>query len=458
MAGEVNARADANSGLYHPKFPAHWKPRSLYSLADWVNGLTFRGSQFSSAGKPVIKIGEIKGGISGQTKFTTQVFDESVHVSSGDLLFSWSGQPETSIDAFWWRGTDGWLNQHIYKVSPKPELDRNFFYYLLKYLGPNFVGIARNKQTTGLGHVTKRDLENIEAAYPEENDEQRAIAHILGTLDDKIELNRRMNETLEAIARAIFKSWFVDFDPVRAKASGEAPESICRRLGLTPDLLALFPDRLVDSELGEIPEGWATASLYEMATYINGAAYSAFEPNEVHRGLPIIKIAELKAGVTTQTKYSEVEMSEKYRINLGDILFSWSGNPDTSIDTFVWTNGPAWLNQHIFRVVPPSELERSFVLAMLKYLRPVFAEIARNKQTTGLGHVTVSDLKRLTCVKPPKSLLVSWNEIIGPILERAFLSGLETQTLANHRDTLLPKLLSGELRVPVAGVEAEETA
>ena len=87
-------------------------------------------------------------------------------------------------------------------------------------------------------------------------DDQRVIAHILGTLDDKIDLNRRMNETLEAMARAIFKSWFVDFDPVRAKASGEPSESICRRLGLTPELLACFPDSLQDSELGQIPAGW----------------------------------------------------------------------------------------------------------------------------------------------------------------------------------------------------------
>jgi type I restriction enzyme S subunit len=144
-------------------------------------------------------------------------------------------------------------------------------------------------------------------------------------------------------------------------------------------------------------------------------------------------------------------MPEKYRINRGDILFSWSGNPDTSIDTYVWTNGPAWLNQHIFRVVPPSELERPYVLAMLKYLRPVFAEVARNKQTTGLGHVTVSDLKRLNCVKPPNSLLVRWHDLIVPILDRIFLSEVETQTLESHRDALLPKLLSGELRVPVTG-------
>ena len=204
--------------LYHPDFPDHWDKRPLYSLAQWVNGLAFRNIQFSPTGKPVIKIAEIKGGISGQTKFTHQNFDESVRVRPGDLLFSWSGQPETSIDAFWWHGLEGWLNQHIFRVTTGTDVDRTFFYYLLRYLKPNFVEIARNKQTTGLGHVTRRDLENIEAAVPR-LPEQRAIAHILGTLDDKIELNRRMNETLEAMARALFKSWFVDFDPVRAKAA-----------------------------------------------------------------------------------------------------------------------------------------------------------------------------------------------------------------------------------------------
>jgi type I restriction enzyme S subunit len=340
--------------------------------------------------------------------------------------------------------------EYIVLAGRPDESDNLFAYYLAR--SPDFrqYAIGHMEGTSGRQRVPSVAVENFTVTLPP-LPEQRAIAHILGTLDDKIELNRHMNETLEAIARAIFKSWFVDFDPVRAKASGEPPESICQRLGLTPDLLALFPERLIDSELGEIPEGWATASLYEMATYINGAAYSAFEPNEVQRGLPIIKIAELKAGVTLQTKYSDVDMPEKYRINRGDILFSWSGNPDTSIDTYVWTNGPAWLNQHIFRVVPPSELERPYVLAMLKYLRPVFAEVARNKQTTGLGHVTVSDLKRLNCVKPPNSLLVRWHDLIVPILDRIFLSEVETQTLESHRDALLPKLLSGELRVPVTG-------
>ncbi|HHK60821.1 MAG TPA: restriction endonuclease subunit S, partial [Desulfobacterales bacterium] len=189
MGGETNVTIQATSQLYKPVFPTHWRRSPLYDLADWANGLSFRNTQFSPTGKPIIKISEIKYGISDQTKFTTECFDDSVHISNGDMLFSWSGQPETSIDVFWWRGPDGWLNQHIFKVTQKPHIDRIFFFYLLRYLRPNFVAIARNKQTTGLGHVTKRDLQRIEAAYPENIDEQRAIARILGTLDDKIELN-----------------------------------------------------------------------------------------------------------------------------------------------------------------------------------------------------------------------------------------------------------------------------
>ncbi len=435
-----------------------WRRMTLNQLGRIVTGKTPPSSLSNAFGGaiPFVTPSDMDG--SRTIKHTARTLTESgaaavrgAHVPANAVMVSCIGSDMGKAAI---AGIDCVTNQQINSIIIETDDSPLYVYYDLSTRKAEIRGAASGSAQPILNKSAFGRF-GIELPPP---DEQRAIAHILGTLDDKIELNRRMNETLEAIARAIFKSWFVDFDPVRAKASGEPPESICRRLGLTPDLLALFPGRLVDSELGEIPEGWSTASLYEMATYINGAAYRAFEPNEVQRGLPIIKIAELKAGVAAQTKYSDVEMPEKYRINRGDILFSWSGNPDTSIDTFVWSNGPAWLNQHIFRVVPPSELERSFVLAVLKYLRPVFAEIARDKQTTGLGHVTVSDLKRLKCVKPPKSLLISWNEVIGPILERAFLSGLETQTLANHRDTLLPKLLSGELRTHNADSDSEAFA
>ena len=288
-----------------------------------------------------------------------------------------------------------------------------------------------------------RDIPNFELPIPP-LDEQEAIAAILAALDDRITLLRETNATLEAIAQALFKSWFVDFDPVRVKQEGRAPE------GMDEATAALFPDSFEESALGLMPKGWVTAPIYDMATFINGAAYKAFEPNAECRGRPIIKIAELKSGVTDQTAYSDVSMPRKYLIETGDILFSWSGNPDTSIDTFVWTFEPAWLNQHIFRVIPREHRERSFVLQMLRHLKPVFTELARNKQTTGLGHVTVADMKREHIAMPTAELLWYFDLSVGPIHARIFENQKQAQILATLRDSLLPRLISGQIRMPEA--------
>ncbi len=329
------------------------------------------------------------------------------------------------------------VSQSQMKITVDPtKISSAYLYYFFTSAGGREY-IRQNAIQTGVPHTNLGILRRTPIPLPP-LPIQLYIAEILGDLDDKIDLNTRMNATLEAIARAVFKSWFVNFDLVRAKAEGRDP---C----LPKSIADLLPSRLVDSELGKIPEGWEVLPVYDLATYVNGAAYKAFQPNDDRRGLPIIKIAELKAGVTSQTKYSEVEMPDKYRLRTGDILFSWSGNPDTSIDTFVWAHGPAWLNQHIFRVEPRSSGARSFVLATLKCLRPVFAEIARNKQTTGLGHVTVGDLQRLLVVMPDAQALAAWTGAATPLFDSVFNNEQEALTLARLRDALLPKLLSGEV-------------
>jgi type I restriction enzyme S subunit len=287
--------------------------------------------------------------------------------------------------------------------------------------------------------ITGSDLAQLDIPVPSIH-EQRAIAHILDTLDDKIELNRQMNETLEAMARAIFKSWFVDFDPVRAKIES-------RDSGLPKPIADLFPDCFEDSKLGEIPKGWSVRALYECAEYINGVAFRNDHFSADHEGLPVIKIGELKNGITGQTKFTEAILEAKYRITSGDILFSWSGSPDTSIDTFVWVGRDGWLNQHIFKIRLNRPEEEFFVYFLLRHFKPIFIEIARNKQTTGLGHVTAQDLKRLTTVFPPMDVLRAFNRIVQPLFEKAYCTRLESCTLAALRDTLLPKLISGEVRV-----------
>ncbi|WP_223530894.1 restriction endonuclease subunit S [Pseudomonas sp. GL-R-19] len=333
-------------------------------------------------------------------------------------------------------------------IHPQQQVDPNWLALCLRSpLSQHLLGSRAN--TTVQTTINLKDLRALPVPVAPEY-ERGKIIELIGSLDDRITLLRETNVTLEAIAQALFKSWFVDFNPVRAKAEGLEPE------GMDAAIAVLFPDSFEGSELGLAPKGWATRPIYEMASYINGAAYKAFEPNAERRGLPIIKIAELKAGVTSQTAFSDIVMPDKYLIRTGDILFSWSGNPDTSIDTFVWGHDPALLNQHIFRVLPHASNERSFVLQTLRNLRPIFAELARNKQTTGLGHVTVADLKRLHVINPPGSVIEQFNNFAETIHQMIFGNEQQAQTLTQLRDTLLPRLISGQLRLPEAEVTVEE--
>jgi len=439
MAGEALGDSVNRGWLYHPSFPEDWTPRPLHSMASWVNGIAFKDIQFTLTGRPVIKIAEIKGGLSGQTKFTQQTFDESVCVRPGDLLFSWSGQPETSIDAFWWRGPEGWLNQHVFRVTPEDGIDTVFFYYLLRYLKPNFIGIARNKQTIGLGHVTKRDLENLEVAYPE-LPEQRAIAHILGTLDDRIEANRRMAATLEEMARALFRAWFVTFEPVRAKAEGRwRPGQTLP--GLPASLYDTFPDRLVETEHGEIPKGWDFKPLSGIAEFLNGLALQKFPATNLADSLPVIKIAELRNGVSEKCDRASRALPPQYIVRDGDFLFSWSG----SLLAKFWTEGDGALNQHLFKVTS-QHYPAWFFSEWVQHHLEEFQRIASFKATT-MGHIQRGHLDAAMTCCPPDQTIARLGAFIAPLVSRTVLTALETRNLTTLRDTLLPKLVSGAIRV-----------
>jgi len=270
-------------------------------------------------------------------------------------------------------------------------------------------------------HFKKSFLDQILIPEPDMKI-QKEIGDMYFSLSKKIDLNNRINTNLEAQTQAIFKSWFVDFEPFQ---DGE----------------------FVDSELGRIPKGWNLRPLYEFADYINGAAFKKIEYSIDGSGTPIIKIVELKNGITPSTQYCCIEKEQKYYIDNKEILFSWSGNPDTSIDTFIWYRGKAILNQHTFRVLP-REQAYCFVYCLLKHCKPLFTQIARNKQTTGLGHVTVKDLKENLFVYSKDSIR-DFCSIVNPLIEKMYINYKQNHTLAALRDTLVPKLMSGEIEVPV---------
>ncbi len=169
---------------------------SLFDLAKWKNGLAFKNINFSDTGIPVIKIAELNSGIGSTTAYTNQIFSDDVHLVRGDLLFSWSGNPETSIDIFRFKMSEGWLNQHIFKVIPYENIvDRDYFYFLMKFLKPYFKKIASNKQTTGLGHVTISDLKRMIITLPPMSMQKKIVA-IIKPIDDKVELNNKINDNL----------------------------------------------------------------------------------------------------------------------------------------------------------------------------------------------------------------------------------------------------------------------
>ena len=320
---------------------------------------------------------------------------------------------------------------HLAILRAKSEIDGTYLFYALKAqeVQQQFHAYANGVTRFGL---RKADIGLVELPLPPLK-EQWAIARVLSTLDDKIELNRRMSKTLEEMAWAMFKSWFVDFDPVRAKAKGQPS-------GLPPDLDALFPASFEASELGKIPAGWEVRSLDEIAIFTNGLALQRF-PSEGDGWLPVIKIAEMRRGFTERTGRASVNIDPRYIVEDGDVLFSWSG----SLELVLWAHGRGALNQHLFRVTS-DEFPRWFYLGWTREHLDEFREIAASKATT-MGHIQRRHLTDAKVVVPSHEVVIAGNETLAPLVVQQLDRAIETRTLVTQRDALLPQLVSGKLRV-----------
>ena len=436
--------------IYRPTFRADWPHHSLYTLAQWTNGLPFGKIQFSETGLPVIKITEIKNGISRQTKFTTKRFDESVLVRQDDLLFSWSGQPETSIDAVRWRGRDGWLNQHIFKVTPGTYVDSNFFYYLLKYLRPNFIAIARNKQTTGLGHVTKSDLQTIEVGIPP-IDQQQRISTVLNALDMRIDFSRDIDKTLRSIATTLFKSWFIKFDPVRAKMQGRNPT-------LPKRLADLFPNRLVHSDIGEIPQDWRVCSLGEIVETIPGRSYRSRELSESQTALVTLKSFARGGGYRSEGLKPYVGRYRPQQVlQSGEIILACTdvaqaaeviGRPAIVLPSSIFHTLVASLDVMILRPTHDG-MTRAF-LYLLTSTKSFVAHTTSYTTGTTVLHLDKAAVPSYRLALPPTELIKSFDDIAKPILAQMQRNQRDIEILTALRDALLPRLVSGSL--PVASI------
>ncbi|MDH0350403.1 restriction endonuclease subunit S [Aeromonas caviae] len=339
--------------------------------------------------------------------------------------------------------TPSYLVQRVARIRPASREDCSFLFALLST--PEFESYIQNVTTgTAVPHISAKQILDFEFRLPPAYVRAK-VGEIVAALNERITLLRETNTTLEAIAQALFKSWFVDFDPVHARARGEQPA------GLAPEVAALFPDSFEESALGMVPKGWQAEPLDEIADFLNGLALQKYPP-EGDETLPVIKIAQLRKGDTVGADRASRNIKPEYIIQNGDVLFSWSG----SLEVEVWCGGEGALNQHLFKVTS-QRFQKWFYLRWTKTHLTNFKHIAASKATT-MGHIQRKHLTEAMVVVPSSQVLAEADKIFGPLLDQWINNAEQAQTLANLRDTLLPRLISGQLRLPDAEQQLKDLA
>ena len=339
------------------------------------------------------------------------------------------------------------FNQDVKALRAKPCIASEYLPYLLlgnKRRLLSLVDLAGH----GTGRLNSDEIKALDIVLPACPEQQRAIARILGPLDDKIELNRRMNETLEAMARALFKSWFVDFEPVRAKAEGRDP-------GLPQSFADLFPARLVESELGRTPEGWPVEALADHFKPVKGVSYKGSGLGD--DGVPLHNLNSIHEGGGYKyegIKYYSGEHAERHVVVPGDVVVANTEQGHerlligyAAIVPSVYGNyGIA--SHHIYRVRPKpgSPLEASYLCFLLN--SPQMHDLVSGfANGTTVNMLPLDALQKPPIVCPPGPLVEAFDALAVNARQRCEELLLESRALASLRDLLLPKLISGELRI-----------
>lgn len=372
----------------------------LFDLAIWKNGLAFKKIDFSEDGVPVIKIAELNNGIGSNTSFTEGDYGEEVRLHQGDLLFSWSGNPQTSIDVYKYQLDDGWLNQHIFKVTANETMvSKDFLFYLLKYLKPHFTQIATNKQTTGLGHVTIADLKRMSVVVPEKIIQDRIVA-VVKTIDDKIEVNNEINKNLFEQVRALYKDRFIDLMPF----GGSMPSDW--HLGTVSEIIELHDSK-------RIP-------------------LSSRERAELDKIYPYY-------GATSVMDYVDRYLFDGIYLLLGEdgTVVDGQGFP-----ILQYVEGKFWVNNHAHIITGKNgfTVELLYLLFSLTNVQSIVTGAVQPK-------ISQANLNKVPIVIPSEAELKAFDESIQPFFAEIRNLRAENDRLATVRDSMLPRLMSGELDV-----------
>ena len=287
----------------------------------------------------------------------------------------------------------------------------------------------------GVPHINLGILKELEIPLPPLAI-QKQISTLVRSIDNKIELNTQTNQTLEQMAQAIFKSWFVDFDPVKAKMNGEQPEGMDAPF-LSKEVASLFPEKLVESELGLIPEGWDIEPLKNVSRVINGRAYKNTEFKE--EGTPIIRIQNLTG--KGKTVYSDLDLPKDKLVEHGDLIFAWSA----TFGPYLWRGPKSIYHYHIWKM---DVNENKFGKYLLYLHLARLTDYLKNQGTGSIfTHLTKAIMDSQKLVVPSEPIVEAFSKLVTPLFAQIDSLHTENQVLKQLRDTLLPKLLSGEIEL-----------
>ena len=383
-----------------------------------------------NSGVPIVRVADIRNGEIDTTKplKVSKIIEENykrTRLCGGELLITIVGTVgETAIVPYQMKG---WNVARAVAVIPVEE-EVGPYWVKLALCGSAAREIIQARlNTTVQATLNLRDLADLPIPIPPPRI-RNEITALLGALDDKIDLDRRTNETLEAMVRALFRDWFVDFGPTRAKMAGQTPY-------LASEVWELFPDRLDDE--GK-PEGWNFSSIYDVASVVYGAPFASSLFNTQGEGIPLVRIRDLpseKPGVWTTENHPK-----GFKILPGMIVVGMDGE----FRAHLWGGEEAWLNQRVCIFLPNEGISSVFlretIIPQLKFIEDT--EVA-----TTVIHLGKGDINEFTAIVPSRGLMSSFNDAAEVFYEKIVRNKQEARTLVQLRDLLLPKLMSGEIRI-----------
>jgi type I restriction enzyme S subunit len=322
-------------------------------------------------------------------------------------------------------------NQQINAVIPNEKVNPLFLLYLFRNLGVEMTKYGSGG--TVYSNISKSLFESIEVEIPESLNTQLAIANVLASLDAKIAINKAHSNTLEEIAQTIFKSWFIDFDPVKAKMAGEMPA------GMDDATAALFPDSMEESELGPIPKGWKVSNLDSLSFVRYGAPFASKLFNTTKVGLPLIRIRDLKK--QSISTWSSENHTKGFLVSGGELLIGMDGEFNPTI----WFGEDALVNQRICKIEPKDFVSNFFLYFTLL---PIMRRIEHGSTGSTVIHLGKTDIDIIKVAEPSQKILAVYKSIVEPMLRQMVSLNIQTRILQQARDSLLPRLISGELQIP----------